>query len=58
MPLDRKMEGYFFDNSAVMSESIANLNNLPDPETMDAETIVNLEASLESFTEMMTKLRI
>ena len=37
-------------------KSLADLDNLPDPEDLAADIIENLEAGLESFREIMVKL--
>jgi hypothetical protein len=39
-------------------KSLADLDNLPDPETIAKDIIENLEAGLESFREMMVKLNL
>jgi type I restriction enzyme M protein len=36
--------------------SLADLDNLPDPEDLAADIIENLEAGLESFREIMATL--
>lgn len=37
-------------------QSLADFDNLPDPETIAEEIVENLEAGLESFREIMVKL--
>lgn len=44
------------DITWLKDKSLADLNNLPDPEDMAADIIENLEAGLESFREIMVKL--
>lgn len=39
-------------------KSLADLDNLPDPETIAEDIIENLEAGLESFREIMVKLNL
>ena len=58
MPLDRKMEGYFFGDYAGKDESLADLDNLPDPEKIAGDIIEKLEAGLQRFREIMIKLKI
>jgi type I restriction enzyme M protein len=44
------------DITWLKDKSLADLDNLPDPEILAAEIIENLEAGLESFREIMLKL--
>jgi len=44
------------DISWLKDNSLADLDNLPDPDVLAAEIIENLEAGLESFREILTKL--
>ncbi len=44
------------DISWIKDKSLADLDNLPDPETIAEDIIENLEAGLESFREIMVKL--
>jgi len=37
-------------------ESLADLDNLPDPDVLAGEIVENLEAGLESFREIVEKL--
>jgi type I restriction enzyme M protein len=37
-------------------ESLADLDNLPDPDILAGEIVENLEAGLENFREIVTKL--
>ncbi|MCE1199426.1 MAG: hypothetical protein LWW85_10695, partial [Marinilabiliales bacterium] len=46
------------DISWIKDKSLADLDNLPDPETIAEEIIENLEAGLESFREIMSKLKL
>ncbi len=45
------------DISWIKDKSLADLDNLPDPETIAEDIIENLEAGLESFREIMIKLK-
>ena len=45
------------DISWIKDKSLADLDNLPDPEELAADIIENLEAGLESFREIMLKLK-
>ncbi len=44
------------DITWLKDKSLADLDNLPDPEDLAADIIENLEAGLESFREIMVKL--
>ena len=44
------------DITWLKDKSLADLDNLPDPETIAEDIIENLEAGLESFREIMIKL--
>ena len=44
------------DITWLKDKSLADLDNLPDPDILAAEIIDNLEAGLESFREIMVKL--
>ena len=44
------------DITWLKDKSLADLDNLPDPDILAAEIIENLEAGLESFREIMVKL--
>jgi len=44
------------DISWIKDKSLADLDNLPDPDLLAAEIIENLEAGLESFREIMAEL--
>lgn len=44
------------DITWLKDKSLADLDNLPDPETLAEDIIENLEAGLESFREIMVKL--
>jgi type I restriction enzyme M protein len=44
------------DITWLKDKSLADLDNLPDPDVLAAEIIENLEAGLESFREIMIKL--
>jgi len=44
------------DITWLKDKSLADLDNLPDPETIANDIIENLEAGLESFREIMIKL--
>jgi len=44
------------DITWLKDKSLADLDNLPDPETIAEDIIENLEAGLESFREIMLKL--
>lgn len=44
------------DITWLKDQSLADLDNLPDPETIAEDIIQNLEAGLESFKEIMVKL--
>jgi type I restriction enzyme M protein len=39
-----------------MDESLADLNNLPDPDVLAEEIIENLEAGVESFKQIMESI--
>jgi type I restriction enzyme M protein len=38
-------------------QSLADLDNLPDPDSMAAEIIENIEAGLENFKEILSSCR-
>ena len=40
----------------IKDKSLADLDNLPDPDIIASEIVENLEAGLESFREIMVKL--
>lgn len=44
------------DITWIKDKSLADLDNLPDPDILATEIIENLEAGLESFREIMIKL--
>jgi type I restriction enzyme M protein len=44
------------DITWLKDKSLADLNNLPDPESIAEEIIENLEAGLDSFRQIMVKL--
>jgi type I restriction enzyme M protein len=44
------------DITWIKDKSLADLDNLPDPDVLAADIIENLEAGLESFREIMIKL--
>jgi type I restriction enzyme M protein len=44
------------DITWLKDKSLADLDNLPDPDVLAADIIENLEAGLESFRDIMTKL--
>jgi type I restriction enzyme M protein len=44
------------DISWIKDKSLADLDNLPDPDVLAGDIIENLEAGLESFKEIMEKL--
>jgi type I restriction enzyme M protein len=44
------------DLTWLKDKSLADLDNLPDPDEIAAEIIENLEAGLESFRGIMVKL--
>lgn len=44
------------DITWLKDKSLADLDNLPDPEVLAADIVENLEAGLESFREIMVKL--
>lgn len=44
------------DITWLKDKSLADLDNLPDPEDLASDIIENLEAGLESFREIMIKL--
>lgn len=44
------------DISWIKDKSLADLDNLPDPDILAAEIIDNLEAGLESFREILAEL--
>ena len=44
------------DITWLKDKSLADLDNLPDPDVLAADIIENLEAGLESFKEIMIKL--
>lgn len=44
------------DITWLKDKSLADLDNLPDPETIAEDIIENLEAGLESFREIIVKL--
>lgn len=44
------------DITWLKDKSLADLDNLPDPEVIATDIIENLEASLESFREIMNAL--
>ena len=46
------------DITWLKDKSLADLDNLPDPETIAEDIIENLEAGLESFREIMIKLNM
>ena len=46
------------DITWLKDKSLADLDNLPDPETIVEDIIGNLEAGLESFREIMIKLNM
>ncbi len=45
------------DITWLKDKSLADLDNLPDPEDLAADIIENLEAGLESFRDIMLKLK-
>jgi type I restriction enzyme M protein len=44
------------DITWIKDKSLADLDNLPDPDVLAADIIENLETGLESFREIMVKL--
>lgn len=46
------------DITWLKDKSLADLDNLPDPEDLATEIIENLEAGLESFREILVKLNL
>lgn len=45
------------DISWIKDKSLADLDNLPDPDELVEDIIENIEAALENFLEIMAKLK-
>lgn len=44
------------NNTWLKDKSLADLDNLPDPDILANDIIANLEAAVESFKEIMTAI--
>ena len=45
------------DISWIKDKSLADLDNLPDPDVLAGEIVENIEAALESFREIMNRVK-